>query len=612
MSNGNNINLGRASIDYTARDFETIKKRLVEYVKINYPDTYKDFNASSFGSLMFDLVAYVGDTLSFYTDYVASESNLATAQEQTQVEDLAAENGFYPGGAALVRTIAQLGLLIPANPDGTGLAEEYIDALTIMAGQTVFTDQTGLTFSLDTDQVIDLSSLDSTNFETVTIDGSTVKFFGVVVDVPLVCGRQTTETFEVGEPNLAARFYLENSNVSEVLSVISAEGNEWYRVPSLAQNYIWVSRRNQNSSDYQSPAMMVKKLVPRRFELNKRGGRTYLQFGNSSESAFNTKNIAEPAEQIMKLTGKPYISDTVLDPTKLTQSESLGIAPANTTVAVTYRYNERSNVNVPARALNVVSNIGLFFGNEGGLDPSILQYIRENVTITNKEPVNGDISELNTEEIKHRAKGAFASQRRAVTLEDYKSAVYAMANTYGKVKRCNIVRDTNDYRRSLTMYIMAEDSKGKLQVPSTNLLQSAKSWVNQYRMVSDSVDIFPAKLINLGIEYDIVPMGGFSMSSLTGLIREALFEEITSRVPEIGEHFSLSDVQRFIQNFEGVEQVNNVRVVSKTGAGYDANLYNIEHNMSASRNRLYVEHDHIWEIKNATDISMKRDRPRRK
>ena len=62
-------------IDYTARDFDTIKERLVDFVKTKYPDTYKDFNASSFGSLMFDLVAYVGDQLSFYTDYIANETN---------------------------------------------------------------------------------------------------------------------------------------------------------------------------------------------------------------------------------------------------------------------------------------------------------------------------------------------------------------------------------------------------------------------------------------------------------------------------------------------------------------------------------------------------------
>ena len=66
-------------INYTNRDFSTIRQSLVEHAKRYYPDTYKDFNEASFGSLMLDTVAYVGDILSFYLDYQANESFLETA-----------------------------------------------------------------------------------------------------------------------------------------------------------------------------------------------------------------------------------------------------------------------------------------------------------------------------------------------------------------------------------------------------------------------------------------------------------------------------------------------------------------------------------------------------
>jgi len=56
-------------INYTARDFNTIKKELLEYTKRYYPDSFQDFSDSSFGSLMIDTVSYVGDVLSFYLDY---------------------------------------------------------------------------------------------------------------------------------------------------------------------------------------------------------------------------------------------------------------------------------------------------------------------------------------------------------------------------------------------------------------------------------------------------------------------------------------------------------------------------------------------------------------
>ena len=66
-------------IKYTSRDFSSIKQDLVEYAKRYYPDTFKDFNDASFGSLMLDTVAYAGDILSFYLDYQANESFIDTA-----------------------------------------------------------------------------------------------------------------------------------------------------------------------------------------------------------------------------------------------------------------------------------------------------------------------------------------------------------------------------------------------------------------------------------------------------------------------------------------------------------------------------------------------------
>ena len=64
----------KVPIRYTSRNFNSIKEDLVNYVKRYYPDNYKDFNQASFGSIMFDTVAYTGDILSFYLDYQTNES----------------------------------------------------------------------------------------------------------------------------------------------------------------------------------------------------------------------------------------------------------------------------------------------------------------------------------------------------------------------------------------------------------------------------------------------------------------------------------------------------------------------------------------------------------
>ena len=74
-------NIKKPLIKYTSREFETIKADLIEFARRYYPDSYKDFNEASFGSLMIDSVSYIGDILSFYLDYQANESYISTAVE---------------------------------------------------------------------------------------------------------------------------------------------------------------------------------------------------------------------------------------------------------------------------------------------------------------------------------------------------------------------------------------------------------------------------------------------------------------------------------------------------------------------------------------------------
>ena len=93
-------------INYTSRDFNSIKQDLVNYAKRYYPTTFKDFNEASFGSLMLDMVSYIGDQLSFYTDYQANESFLDTAMEYDNVVRLAKQLGYKTPGSATQRLSA--------------------------------------------------------------------------------------------------------------------------------------------------------------------------------------------------------------------------------------------------------------------------------------------------------------------------------------------------------------------------------------------------------------------------------------------------------------------------------------------------------------------------
>ena len=122
-------------IDYTSRDFDSIRRDLENYAKRYYPNTYKDFNQASFGSLMLDTVAYIGDILSFYLDYQANESFLETAVEYNNILKLARQLGFKLNRSPSSYGILTFYVRVPTSP---GLTEgpDYSYAPVLAAGST--------------------------------------------------------------------------------------------------------------------------------------------------------------------------------------------------------------------------------------------------------------------------------------------------------------------------------------------------------------------------------------------------------------------------------------------------------------------------------------------
>jgi len=116
-------------IKYTSREFASIKSDLVDYVRRYYPQVYRDFNEASFGSLMLDTVAYVGDILSFYLDYQANESFLHTAVEYDNIIKLGRQLGYRYKGVESSWGMATFYVQVPANSTGLGPDTRYMPIL---------------------------------------------------------------------------------------------------------------------------------------------------------------------------------------------------------------------------------------------------------------------------------------------------------------------------------------------------------------------------------------------------------------------------------------------------------------------------------------------------
>ena len=136
----------KTPIKYTSREFDSIKNDLIEHAKRYYPDTFKDFNEASFGALMLDTVAYIGDVLSFYLDYQVNESFLDSAVEYNNVIRLSRQMGYkYKANPSSFGTVA-IYTIVPASTSGLGPDTDY---LPLLRKGTQLSSTSGNTFMLD-------------------------------------------------------------------------------------------------------------------------------------------------------------------------------------------------------------------------------------------------------------------------------------------------------------------------------------------------------------------------------------------------------------------------------------------------------------------------------
>jgi hypothetical protein len=232
-----------------------------------------------------------------------------------------------------------------------------------------------------------------------------------------------------------------------------------------------------------------------------------------------------------------------------------------------------------------------------------VNYITSRTQVYNEDPINGDISSPTTEEIKHRAASLFATQGRAVTVQDYISAVYAMPSNFGAVKRAAIYRDDNDLTRNMNLYVMSESSLGKFETSSAALKRNLKTWLNSVRMVNDSIDILDATIVDLGVEFEILSNDNVNKNFLFNLAKEEIYKQLTENPPEIGEPFYLSEIFRILKEVDEILDVVNVKVTSKSDATHSSFAHDIESNTSPEGRAIYIPHNCVWQVKFRSDIT---------
>ncbi len=560
------------SIKYANRDFNTIKNALIEQAKIYYPDTYSDFNEASFGSMLLDAVAYIGDQLSFYLDYQANESFMDTAVEYDNVVRHAKSLGYKWQGTPSSTGALAIYIVVPASTVGMGVDRDYVP--TLKAGAQFKSTQTRCSFLLTED--IDFS--ENTNEVVVAKRDATtgtpthyaIKAYGKVISGELVRrveplgGFEKFRKVEVGP--LAV--------VSEVVSVTDTEGHEYHQVDYLSQDVVYKDVTNKDAAAAGVPSVLRPFSVARRFTLESDSRTLYIQFGHGSDDEAKNPSVVEPLNATLKRFGKSYNADNAFDPNNLISTDKLGISPSNTKLYIVYRMNTANTANASVGAIDKVVSTELVYKDRRLLAVTKLNEIRDSIECFNEEQIVGDITLPSSADLKRHVYDNYATQNRAVTKNDYMALTYSMAPKYGKIKRCNIMRDPDSLKRNLNLYVLAEDQNGKLTYCNDALKANLKMWLNQYRMINDTIDILAGKILNFKVDFQVVAHRDYDKHDVLNQCIRAI-RNMYAQPLAMGEAIYISDIQRKLSDLAGVVDVKSVKVKFTRGGQYSDSWLNV-------------------------------------
>jgi len=579
-------------INYSGRDFESIRSNLLDYVKRYYPDTYKDFNTAGFGSLVLDTVSYVGDVLSYYLDYQVNENFLDTASEYDNVVKIARQLGYkYATDFSSVGE-AQFYISVPA--DTTGAPDERY--LPVLRSNSTFSANGGQQFTLVDD--VDFSHPDNqivSNTQDPTT-GATLKF-AVKASGRVISGRIVRQTIVVGEFAKFRKIPLIDAAPTDIISVYDSQGNRYYEVDHLAQEIVFKAIRNMNADRTTVPAILKAIPVTRRFVLERTRDSSYLQFGYGSEDQLSNAAVVDPSNIVLKLHGRDYTTQQDFDPTNLTETDKFGVGPSNTTLTIVYRVNDAADVNIAAKTLTAVGTPLLKYTDVQSLNRVTANSVTDSLEVSNENPITGDIGLPSPAEIKQRVFSYYAAQNRAVTIEDYRAISYGMPPKFGAIKKCSIERDFDALRRNLNMYVISTDKNGHLIPTSHTVKTNLKTWLNNYKMINDTLDILPAQVVNFGIKFSIVADFEENRFNALNLAMQRLQNFYNSTVFDINESMYIVDIYKELHKAPGVVDVLDVQLIPKVGGKYSDVSYPFGANLSNDGRYLNARINTVFELK---------------
>ena len=583
-------------IKYVNKNFDDFRSQLIEHAKNYFPDTYNDFSATSPGMMFIEMASYVGDVLSFYQDTQLQETFLTYAKDPKNLFNLAYMMGYKPkvtGVSEVEITISQT-----VNADGA-YNPTWADAAFIPAKSVVrSTDSSQTRFIIENPVDFQFSSsYDPTEVRIETLDGSNnPATYTLVKKAKAFSGTIETTSFTVNSTEKFKTLTLSDDNIVGILEVTgSTSGDSYFEVPFLGQDTIFTDSTNSSSDSNQVPYVLSLQKVPKRFVTRfKSNGDLELQFGAGTTSSDDSVILPDPTNVGSGTNQGIKRLDYAYDPSNFLYSKAYGVA-LNENVTVKYIKGGGIAANVPA---NSITNKVEVTPTRGTL---------ASLTFTNEKPAAGGRDGDTVEELRENALRSFSEQGRAVTLQDYTVRALSLPSKFGSIAKVYATQDqlTNTNTTdliidnnplALSLYVLSYNNNKNLTTATNTLKTNLKTYLSEYMMLSDSINIKDAFVVNISLEYDVIVRPNYAGRDVLLNCNLAVQDYFKIEKRNINQPINLAEIYTLLDKVKGVQTVQEIKVNNLQGGNYSRYAYDIKG--ATKNNVVYPSFDPcIFEIK---------------
>jgi len=593
-------------VKYLSKDYNSFKNQLMEFAEVYFPHNFNDFSEGNPGMMFLEMASYVGDVLSFYTDTQIQENFLSLAQSKENLYNFAYAMGYKPKVTSAASANLEISQLVPSklstDSDGNDVyIPDYDYSLKIKTNST-FTSTEGSTFYLSQDCDFNYSSSQSPLTSSIyQYDNSNnPEYYLLQKNIHVISGETKTQEFTIGEIERFKTLTLFDENIISIESIKDSDSNEYYEVPYLAQDTIFEEITNTAANDpelhgysNETPYLLKLKQVPKRFINRFRSNNQLeIQFGAGISDKSDEQIIPNPDNIGLGIKDGRSKLDRAYDPSNFLYTKAYGQVPSNTTLTVTYLVGGGLSSNVNS---NTITKVGTLFQNYNtGLNTGMKNFIETTVACTNPQAASGGGGGDSIEDIRLNTIANFSSQQRTVTREDYIVRALSMPPQFGSIAKAYITQDdqtsplTTEPNKipnpsALNLYILGYDYGQKLINLNTATKTNLSTYLEQYRMLTDAINIKNAYVINFSIEFEITVFKNYNNQNVLLQCISEIQSYFNITKWQINQPIIISDIKNTIGAVKGVQTVERVSFENKHGTslGYSQYKYPFE---TANRN----------------------------